>query len=126
MLVQLSVLEEALTKGMEWGLGPITGSCSQFDCEYQVSPPHGKEGPRARVVEYEMDILGLALVAMCIVDGGSDAKSSVGPILHERWSRMGVPQQAVDQFLVGSIYYNRRGGRSDTLEEWWRWGGYVI
>ena len=126
MLVWLSVLEEALAKGVEWGLGPVAGSCSQFNCENRVSPSHSEEGPWARVVEYETDIFGLALVVICIADGNCDAESSVGPILHEQWSRMGVLWQAIDQLLIGSVYYNRWRGQSDALEEWWRWGGYMI
>ena len=110
MLVQLSALEEALVKGVEGGLGSIARSSSQFDCKDRVSPSHGEEGPQARVIEYEVNVLGLALVVVGVTDRSCDTKLSVRPILHEWRSRMGVSWQVIDQLLISSVYYDRRGG----------------
>ena len=96
MLVRLSVLEDALAKWVERGLGSIAGLSSQFDHEDWVSSSHGEEGSWTRVVEYEVNVLGLAFIIICVADGCHDAESSVGPVLHKRWSRMGVAWQVVD------------------------------
>ena len=92
VLIQLSLLEKALAKWVEWGLGTIAGSSSQFDGEDGMSSSHSKEGPRARVVEYEAHILGLALVVVRISYGHHDAESSIGLILHKWWSGVGEAQ----------------------------------
>ena len=49
-LVRLSRLENALSKGVEWGLCTIAGSCAQFDREHRVSFAHGEMGAQASVV----------------------------------------------------------------------------
>jgi hypothetical protein len=72
-------------------------------------------GTRADVVEYEVDIFGLALIVIHIGDGCSDAKLSVGPILDKGWSGMGVARVVIDDVRVGAHYYDRRSGRSNTV-----------
>ena len=81
---------------MEWGLGLIVGSSSQFDRENWVSSSHSEEGSWTRVVEYEANVLGLAFIIICVTDGCRNAEPSVGLVLHKQWSRMGVAWQAVD------------------------------
>ena len=90
MLVRLSVLEDALTERMERGLGSVAGSSLQFDCEDRVSSSHGEESLWAQIVKYEVYVFGLAFVVIRVADGCRDTESSVQPILHERWSGMGV------------------------------------
>ena len=85
-LVGLSRLKDLLVKRVKGGLGTVTRSCAKFDCEHRVSFSHGKVRTGTDVVEYEVYVFGLALVVVRIVDGRGDAKSSVGPILDERWS----------------------------------------
>ena len=55
-----------------------------------MSLSHGEEGPRARVVEYESHVLGLAAIVVSVVYGGQNAKSSLRSVLYEGRSRMSV------------------------------------
>ena len=89
-LVRLSRLEDPLAKRVEGGLGTVARSCPEFDCKYGMSFTHSEVGARADVIEYEVYIFSLALVVIRVGDGRRDAKSSVGPILDEGGSGMGV------------------------------------
>ena len=120
-LIGLSRFKDLLAKRIEGGLGAIARSCAKFDCEHRVSLTHGKVGVRADVVEYEVYVFGLASVVVRVVDGRSDAQSSVGPILDKRWSGVCVAWSIIDDVWVGAHYYDQRGRRADAMcERWWR------
>ena len=108
-LIGLSRLEDPLAKRIERGLGAVARSCAEFDREYRVSFTHGKVGAGADVVEYEMYVLGFASVVVRVVNGRSEAQSSVGPVFDERWSQVCVARGIVDDIGVGTHYYDRRG-----------------
>ena len=77
MLIRLPILEDALMEQMEGRLSSIARSRSQFDREDGVSSPHHKKSPRTGIVEDELDVLGFALVVVCVTNGGSYAKLSI-------------------------------------------------
>ena len=89
-LVGLARLEDPLSERIERGLDTVARSCSKFDCEHRMSDAHGEVSTRTGIVEYEVDIFGLAFVVVCIVDGCGNTESSVGPIFNEWRSGMRV------------------------------------
>ena len=64
LLIQLPVLEDALPKGIERGLGTISRSGSQLDSEVRVSLPHSEESSGACVVQNESHVLGFAAIVI--------------------------------------------------------------
>ena len=116
-LVGLSVLKNALSKGMKRGLRTIARSCSQLNREHRMSFTHGKVGPGARVVEYESHIFGLAFVIVSVVNWHRDAESSVRLILDKRRPWMCVARGVIDKVLVCTGYYNQGRGRPDAVCE---------
>ena len=73
-----------------------------------VTATHSKECMWVRVVQDEPNILSLPFIVTGVLDGGSNAEPSIGPILHERWSGVCVALEAIDQFLVSAV---DEGGR---------------
>ena len=109
-LIRLPRFKDPLTERVERGLGAVARSRAKFDREYWVSFTHGKVGTGADIVEYEVYVFGLALIVIRIVDGRSDAESSIGPILDEWWSGVSVARGVVDNGRVGAHYHDWRSG----------------
>lgn len=104
------MLEDALMERMEWGLGSVVRSGSQFDSVSQVPSTHGKECVWIRVVQHELHVFGSSFVVVGITNRSGDAKSPIGTVLHKWWSGVSVAWELIDQVLVGAIDENR-----------WRW-----
>ena len=102
VLIGLSVLEDVLTKWMEWGLGTTSGSCSQLDGEDGMPSTHSEECSWVQVIQYELHVLGFPLVIVCVLNWSGNTESSIRTILYEWRSGVHVALEAVDKFLVGS------------------------
>ena len=107
LLIRLSMFEDSLAKGMEWRLSAVARSGLQRDHEDGMSLPHGEEGSGVSVIQYEPHVLGLAPVVVSVIYGRQDAKSSIRPVLYERWAWVSESQGMVDDLLVGAAYYNQ-------------------
>ena len=120
-LVRLTRLEDLLAKWIERGLSTIARSCAEFNCEHRVSDAHGEMSARTDVVEYKVDVFGLALVVVRVVDGCDDTESSVGPVFDKWWSGVSIARIVIDDILVGTHYHDRRSRGPDTsCQRWWR------
>ena len=119
-LIRLSVLKDALSKGVEGRLRTVARSCVQFDREHRVSFAHGEMGSGASVVEYEAHVFGFALVVVGVVNGRRDAELSVGSIFDERRSWVCVARGVVDDILVCAGYYDWGCRRANVMCKRWR------
>ena len=63
-------------------------------------------GPGARIVEYESDVFGFALVIIGVVDGHCNAEPSVGSIFDEWRTGVHVARGVVDDVLVRTGYHD--------------------
>ena len=77
LLIWLAVFEDALSEGMERGLSAISRSSSQFDGKNGMSPSHSEEGPGAHIVQYELHVLGFAMVVVGVMYGRWNTELSI-------------------------------------------------
>ena len=84
-----------------------------------ITLAHGEKCTWVRIVQHELNVLGLPFVVISVVNGCGDAESPIRAILHERRARMRVMLKSVDEGLVSTSYEDRWGQRSDPSEQWW-------
>ena len=110
LLVQLPILEYALSERGERQLSAVAWSGLQFDGKDRMSFAHGEEGPGVRIVRHKSHVFGSAAVVVGIADGGRDAEPSIRSVFDEWRSGVSVPRRVIDHFLVRARDSNR-GGR---------------